>query len=100
MILSGEPITAAEAHRIGLVNAVVPQAELLSYSRAWLGKVLANAPLALQLCMDAVDTGYDEGFEAGLRYEAASFGLAFATEDRREGTRAFLEKRKAVFAGK
>ncbi len=100
MMLSGDPITAAEAHRIGLVNAVVPQAELLSFSRAWLEKVLANAPVALKLCMDAVDTGYDEGLDAGLRYEATAFGLAFATEDRREGARAFLEKRKPAFAGK
>jgi enoyl-CoA hydratase len=100
MMLSGDPITAAEAHRIGLVNAVVPQAELLNYSRAWLEKVLANAPLALRLCMDAVDTGLDAGLDAGLRFEATAFGLAFATEDRREGTRAFLEKRKPTFAGK
>jgi len=100
MMLSGDPVTAAEAHRIGLVNAVVPQAELLSYSRAWLEKVLANAPVALRLCMDAVDTGLDAGLEAGLRFEATAFGLAFATEDRREGTRAFLEKRKPSFAGK
>src|ERR1051325_421469 len=65
LLLSGEPIPAAEAHRMGLVNAVVPQSELLSYSRAWLEKVLANGPLALALCMDAVDTGLDAGLEAG-----------------------------------
>lgn len=100
MLLSGEPIDAIEAHRIGLVNTVVPQAGLLSYSRTWLEKVLANGPLAVRLAMDAVDTGLDGGLEAGLRFEAAAFGVAFATEDRREGTRAFLEKRKPVFAGK
>jgi len=100
LLLAGEPVTAAEAHRIGLVNAVVPQAELLSYSRGWLGKVLANAPIAVALAMEAVDVGLDVGLEEGLRLEAASFGLCAATEDCREGTRAFLAKRKPAFAGK
>jgi enoyl-CoA hydratase len=100
LLLAGEPIGAAEARRIGLVNAVVPQAELLEYSRTWLEKVLANGPLAVGLAMDAVDAGLDAGLEAGLRYEAAAFGMAASTEDRREGTRAFLEKRKPAFAGK
>jgi enoyl-CoA hydratase len=99
MMLSGEPIIAAEAYRIGLVNAVVPQAELLAHSRAWLGKVLANAPVAVALVMDTVDAG-DSGLDAGLRFEATAFAAAAATEDRTEGTRAFLEKRRAVFAGK
>ena len=100
LLLAGEPVTAAEAHRIGLVNAVVPQAELLNYSRGWLSKVLANAPVAVALAMEAVDVGLDAGLEEGLRLEAASFGLCAATEDCREGTRAFLEKRKPAFAGK
>jgi enoyl-CoA hydratase len=100
LLLSGETISAGEAHRIGLVNAVVPQADLLSHSRAWLGKALANAPLAVGLVMEAVDTGLNTGLEEGLRFEAAAFGVSAATEDRHEGTRAFLEKRRAVFAGK
>jgi len=100
MLLSGDPIRAAEAHRIGLVNAVVPQAELLEHSRAWLRKVLANAPLALGLVLETVDVGLDEGLEAGLRFEAAAFGVSASTEDRREGTGAFLEKRSPAFAGK
>jgi enoyl-CoA hydratase len=100
MLLSGEPVTAAEAHRIGLVNAVVPPTELLSCSRAWLAKVLANGPVAIALAMEAVDAGLEAGIEQGLRLEAAAFGLSAATEDRREGTRAFLEKRRPVFAGK
>jgi enoyl-CoA hydratase len=100
LLLSGDPIAAAEAHRIGLVGAVVPQAELLSYSRAWLAKALANAPLALGLVMEAVDVGLDTSLEAGLRFEAAAFALCAATGDGREGTRAFLEKRRPVFAGK
>jgi enoyl-CoA hydratase len=99
MLLSGDPIDAAEAHRIGLVNKVVAQAELLSYSKAWLQKALSNAPVALALAMEAVDAGLDGGIEEGLRFEASAFGLSFATEDRREGTRAFLEKRRPAFAG-
>ena len=66
LLLAGDPISAAEAHRIGLVNAVVPQAELAGSLRAWLAKVLANGPLALGLVMDAVDTGLDCGLEEGL----------------------------------
>lgn len=100
LLLAGDPITAAEAHRIGLVNAVVPQAELLAYSRTWIGKVLANAPLAVALAMEAVDVGLNASLEEGLRLEAASFGLCASTQDCREGTRAFLEKRTAAFAGK
>jgi enoyl-CoA hydratase len=100
MLLSGDPVTAAEAHRIGLVNAVVPQAELLDFSRAWLAKVLANAPTATGLVMEAVDVGLNAGLEEGLRFEAAAFALSATTEDGREGTRAFLEKRKPSFAGK
>ena len=100
LLLSGEPIGAAEAHRIGLVNAVVPQPELLAYSRAWLAKVLANAPLAVALVLEAVDSGLDSGLDQGLRFEAAAFGVSAATDDRREGTRAFLEKRRPAFAGK
>ena len=100
LLLAGDPIGAAEAHRIGLVNAVVPQAELLHYSRAWLAKVLANGPVAVGLVMEAVDVGLDSGLDAGLKFEAAAFGVSASTEDRREGTRAFLEKRKPAFAGK
>jgi enoyl-CoA hydratase len=100
VLLSGDPLAAAEAHRIGLVNAVVPQAELLAYSRAWLQKVIANAPVALSMVLEAVDVGLDAGLEEGLRFEASAFALSAATEDGREGTRAFLEKRKPAFAGK
>jgi enoyl-CoA hydratase len=100
MLLDGEPITAAEALRIGLVNEVVPQAELLSYSRTWLAKVLANAPLAIGLTMEAVDVGLNCSLEEGLRFEAAAFGVSASTQDRVEGTRAFLEKRPAAFKGK
>jgi len=100
MLLSGEPVTAEEAYRIGLVNAVVPQANLMAHSRAWIDKVLANGPVAAALILDTVDAGLDGGLDAGLRLEADAFGVSAATEDRLEGTRAFLEKRPAVFAGK
>jgi enoyl-CoA hydratase len=100
LLLAAEPVTAAEALRIGLVNAVAPQAELLKHCRAWLGKVLAHAPVSLALVMEAVDVGLNVGLEEGLCLEAAAFGLSAATEDCREGTRAFLAKRKPAFAGK
>jgi enoyl-CoA hydratase len=100
MLLSGEPVSAAEAYRIGLANAVVPAAALLDHSRAWLAKVLANGPVAARLLLEAVDLGFDTGLEQGLQFEAAAFGLCAATEDRLEGRRAFLEKRSPAFAGK
>ena len=100
LLLAGDPVDAAEAHRIGLVNAVVPQEDLIAHSRQWLGKVLANAPVAAALILQAVDLGLNSSLDEGLRYEALAFGLTTATEDRREGTRAFLEKRKPAFAGK
>ena len=100
LLLSGEPIDAAEAHRIGLVNAVVPQDQLLPAAKKWLSKVAANGPVAVGLVMEAVDMGLDTGLQAGLRFESAAFGLAAASADRREGTSAFLEKRKAAFIGR
>jgi len=100
MLISGEAIDAAEALRIGLVNYIKPAEELLPFSRAWLHKVLANGPAAVAFAMEAVDVGLDCGLEEGLRFEATAFALTAATQDRNEGTRAFLEKRKPAFAGK
>jgi len=100
MLISGETIDAAEAYRIGLVNYIAPARELLDFCRGWLRKVLANGPKAVALAMEAVDVGLDSGLDQGMRFEAAAFGLTAATEDRREGTRAFLEKRKPSFAGR
>ena len=99
MLASGEPVDAAEAWRIGLVNAVAPAAGLRAAAGAWLDKVLKNGPLAIRLAMEAVDAGLDGGLEDGLRREAALFGICAASEDRREGTRAFLEKRAPAFTG-
>jgi enoyl-CoA hydratase len=100
LLLSGQPIPAAEAVRIGLVNAVTSALELPGLCRAWLDKVLANGPVAVGLALEAVDTGLESGFVEGLRFEAAAYGMCAATEDRREGVRAFLEKRRPAFAGK
>jgi len=100
LLLSGDTVDAHEAYRTGLVNQVVELPELLPVSRAWLRKVLANGPIAVALTMQAVDTGYDVGLDAGLRFEAMAFGFSASTSDCREGTRAFLEKRAPAFAGK
>ena len=75
-------------------------AELLNFCRTLLERVLANGPVAIGLTMQAIDVGLNCGLEEGLRFETAAFGIAAGTEDRREGTRAFLEKRAAVFTGK
>lgn len=100
MLLTGEPITAQRAHEIGLVNYVVPPAELLAFSKSLLLKMLANAPVALALTIQAVDVGLSCGLEQGLQYEAAAFGLSAATADMQEGVAAFLAKRPPVFQGK
>jgi enoyl-CoA hydratase len=100
MLITGDTVDAAEAFRTGLVNYVIPQDQLLPFSRSWLQKVLANGAKAVALALEAVDVGLDCGLDEGLRFEAAAFGLTAATEDRSEGTRAFLEKRKAAFTGK
>jgi enoyl-CoA hydratase len=100
MLLTGEPVGAEEALRIGLVDHVAPRAGLTEFCRELLRKILANAPVAVALAMETADIGLNAGIEEGLRAEAAAFGLAAATEDRAEGMRAFLEKRPAVFRGK
>jgi enoyl-CoA hydratase len=100
LLLTGEPVDAAEALRIGLVNQIAPQDELLVQCRALLKKIFENAPLAVALSMEMVDAGLNCSLEEGLRAESLAFGLAAATQDRSEGAAAFLEKRKPVFTGK
>jgi enoyl-CoA hydratase len=100
LLLSGESIDAAEAHRIGLVNALSSLPNLIETAKAWARKVIANGPLAVALTMESVDMGLDGGLQAGLSFESMAFGLTAASDDRREGTAAFLEKRKAVFTGR
>jgi enoyl-CoA hydratase len=100
LILTGEMISADEALRIGLVNHVVEQPELVATAEAIAKKIIANAPLAIQFSMDAIERGVEMPQEEGLFLEATLFGLCCATEDMREGTRAFIEKRPARFKGK
>jgi enoyl-CoA hydratase len=100
LLLSGEMISAQEAHRIGLVNEVAPQAELMTRAEAIAQKIIANAPLAVQYCMEAVNRGMEMPLSEGLYLEATLFALGCATEDKKEGTAAFLEKRAAQFKGK
>jgi enoyl-CoA hydratase len=100
LLLTGEPVTAQEAHRMGLVNHLVPKDDLIVFSTAWLEKVFSNGPLAVGLAMHAVDTGLDLGLDAGLKVESLAFGVSAASEDCAEGTRAFLEKRKPAFTGR
>ncbi|MGE0407282.1 MAG: enoyl-CoA hydratase-related protein [Candidatus Korobacteraceae bacterium] len=100
MLLTGEMISAQEALRIGLVNEVVPQAELLARAEAIAAKIAANAPLAVAYCMNAVNHGANMPLAEALFLEASQFSLAFTTEDKSEGTAAFLEKRVPAFHGK
>lgn len=100
LILSGEMISADEALRVGLVNRVVEQAELIPTAESIAKKIAANAPLAVKFAMEAVEHGMEMPQEEGLFLEATLFGLCCATEDMREGTRAFIEKRAAQFKGK
>jgi enoyl-CoA hydratase len=100
ILLSGEMISAQEAHRIRLVNEVVPLAELIPRAEAIAQKIIANAPLAVQYCMEAVNRGMEMSLAEGLYLEATLFALSCATEDKKEGTSAFLEKRAAKFQGK
>lgn len=100
LLLTGERIDAREALRIGLVNAVVPAAELLDAAGRVMGQMLANAPLAMALCIEAVDRGLDMSVDEGCALEANHFGLLAATDDMREGMRAFLEKRAPLFTGR
>jgi enoyl-CoA hydratase/carnithine racemase len=100
MVLAGEMITAQEALRIGLVNEVTAPADLIPRAEAIAAKIIANAPLAVQYAMEAVNKGMEMTLAEGLYLEAVLFGVCCATEDKKEGTSAFLEKRAAQFKGK
>jgi len=100
MILTGAPVAADEAQRIGLVNRVVPAADLLSEARKLAAQLARNAPIAMRYIVNAVNRGSDMSFADACQYEATLFGLVASTEDMKEGTSAFLEKRKAAFKGK
>jgi len=100
MMLTGAAIPAAEAHRIGLVNQVVPLAELMTAARTLAARLAAQPPVAVRYILEAVQRGLEVSQAEGQAHEATFFGLVAATDDMREGTRAFLEKRKPVFHGK
>src|SRR5438874_9826277 len=98
-LLTGEMVSAQEAHRIGLVNEVLPAADLMKRAEEIAKKIIANAPLAVQYTMEAVNKGLDMPLAEGLFLEATLFAVACATEDTKEGTTACLERRSAQFKG-
>jgi enoyl-CoA hydratase len=100
LLLTGDQISAPEAYRLGLVNRVVPAADLMNEARKLAAQLAAKAPIAVRYIIDAVNRGLQMAFADAEVYEATLFGLVASTDDMREGTRAFLEKRKAEFKGK
>jgi enoyl-CoA hydratase len=100
LILSGGMISAQEAYRIGLVNEIVPTAGLIPRAEAILNEIAANAPIAVKYALDAVNNGMETSQDEGLALEASYFGLCAGTEDKKEGTSAFLEKRAPQFHGR
>jgi len=100
MILTGAPIAADEAQRIGLVNRVAPAADLMAEAKKLAAQLAASAPIAMRYIMNAVNRGVEMPFADACQYEAALFGLVASSEDMREGTKAFLEKRKPAFKGR
>ena len=100
LVLSGGMIGAQEAWRIGLVNEVVPAADLIPRAEAILKEIAANAPIAVKYALDAINKGMETSQSEGFALEASYFGLCAATEDKKEGTSAFLEKRAAQFHGR
>jgi len=100
LILSGEMISAQEAYRIGLVNEVVPAAQLIQRAEAILQRIFSNAPIAVKFSLEAVNKGLEASLDEGLSLEASLFGLCAGTEDKSEGTQAFLAKRAPQFAGR
>lgn len=100
LVLTGEMISAQEAYRIGLVNEVVAVADLIGRAEAIAAKIAANAPLAVQYAIEAMNKGLEMTLAEGLFLEATLFGVCCSTADKKEGTSAFLEKRAAQFQGK
>jgi enoyl-CoA hydratase len=100
LLLTGDQIPAPEAHRLGLVNRVVAAADLMGEAKKLAATLAAKAPIAVRYILEAVHKGVEMPFAQAQIFEATLFGLVASTEDMREGTKAFLEKRKAEFRGK
>src|ERR1700730_16844663 len=100
LILSGDIIDAAEAYRIGLVDELVPYAQLIERAETVLKKIIANAPLSVKYALEAVNKGLETSVAEGLLIEASLFAVCASTDDKKEGTAAFLEKRAPKFQGK
>jgi enoyl-CoA hydratase len=100
LILTGETITAQEAYRIGLVNEVVAAASLIDRAETILKQIMANAPIAVKFSLEAANKGLETSQSEGLALEASYFGICAATQDKKEGTSAFLEKRAPKFLGR
>jgi len=100
MLLTGDPIIAEEAQQIGLVNRVVPKGEAVKAAEEIARKIVANGPIAVELCKDAVEIGTDLPMENAVQYSQKNCVTCFSTDDMLEGTQAFIEKRKAEFKGK
>ena len=100
LLLTGDQIPAQEAHRLGLVNRVVPAADLMAETRKLATTLASKAPIAVRYILEAVHKGLEMPFPQAQNYEATLFGLVASTDDMRDGTKAFLEKRKADFKGR
>jgi enoyl-CoA hydratase len=100
MILTGAPVSADEAYRIGLVNRVVPAADLIGEAKKLAAQLASSAPIAMRYIINAVNKGVEMPFAEACQYEATLFGLVASTDDMREGTKAFLDKRKPTFTGR
>jgi enoyl-CoA hydratase len=100
LIYTGKPIKADEALRIGLVNAVVPQAELMDKAVELANQIAVNAPLAIKAAKQCINAEYDMPVDEAIKYESDAFGKCFATEDQKNGMKAFLSKDKYTFQGK
>ena len=100
LVLTGDPISAEEAHRIGLVNEVTAAGELIPRADAIAQKIIANAPLSVKYSLEAVNKGMETSVAEGLLLEASLFAVCASTDDKKEGTSAFIEKRSPNFRGK